>query len=231
MSKYRTVVVDTINQLMNDQHVALMEAKNRGATYDEWRDFGVDVLDLYHFIKSLPNTIPIQILGYEGSGKTVGGSFLNPEETYWLNIDKKPLTFVGARKMYGVERKNYAVPTGYKQVKEAITAIHGASKTPLIVFILGHIEDYKAKGDTVRQRLKLLGKLASKYNIEGALSHTYYTHVDEDLKHTDPKRYQLRTVSVNDTARSPMGMWETEFIPNNLQQIVDKVVADFEGSL
>lgn len=231
MSKYRTVIVDTVNQLMNDQHVALMEAKNRGATYDEWRDFGVDVLDLYHFIKSLPNTIPIQILGYEGTGKTVGGSFLNPEETYWLNIDKKPLTFKGARQMYSADKKNYAVPTGYKEVKDAIKAIHSVSKTPLVVFILGHIEDYKAKGDVVRQRLKTLGKLASKYNIEGALSHSYYTHVDEDLKHLDPNRYQLRTVSVNDTARSPMGMWETEFIPNNLQLIVDKVVADFEGTL
>ena len=227
MSKYRTVIVDTVNQLMNDQHVALMEAKNRGATYDEWRDFGVDVLDLYHFIKSLSNTVPIQVLGYEGTGKTVGGSYLNPEETYWLNIDKKPLTFVGARKSYNIELKNYAVPTGYKQVKDAIAAIHGKSKQPLIVFILGHVEDYKAKGDIIRQRLKLLGKLATKYNIEGALSHTYYTHVDEDLKHTDPNRYQLRTVSVNDTARSPMGMWETEFIPNNFQLIVDKVVADF----
>jgi len=229
MSKFRTIVIDTINQLMMDQHIALMETKNRGATYDEWRDFGVDILDLYHFIKSLSNTVPIQVLGFEGSGKTVGGSFLNPEETYWLNIDKKPLTFAGARKMYSTEKKNYAIPTGYKEVKEAIKAIHGVSKTPLIVFILGHVEDYKTKGDGVRQRLKTLGKVATKYNIEGALSHCYYTHIDEDLKHLDPNRYQLRTVSVNDTARSPMGMWDSEFIPNNLQLIVDKVVADYNG--
>jgi hypothetical protein len=229
MGKYRSIIIDTINQLMNDQHIALMEAKNRGATYDEWRDFGVDLLDLYSFIKSLPNTVPIQILGYEGSGKTVGGSFLNPDETYWLNIDKKPLTFANARKMYSVEKKNYAIPTGYKEVKDAIKAIHSVSKVPLIVFMLGHVEDYKAKGDVTRQRLKVLGKMATKYNIEGALSHTYYTHVDPELKNTDPKRYLLRTVSDNDTARSPMGMWETEFIPNNLQLIVDKVVADFNG--
>jgi hypothetical protein len=229
MSKFRTIIVDTINQIMNDQYTSLLEAKNRGATFDEWRDFGVDILDLYNFIKALPNTIPIQILGFEGSGKTVGGSFLNSEETYWLNVDKKPLSFMGARKLYTAEKKNYAVPTGYKEVKEAIKAIHGVSKAPLVIFMLGHIEDYKSKGDVTRQRLKVLGKMATKLNIEGALSHTYYTHIDDDLKNTDPKRYMLRTVSSNDTARSPMGMWDTEFIPNNLQLIVDKVVADFNG--
>jgi hypothetical protein len=227
MSKFRNVVIDTINQIMNDQHVALMEAKNRGATYDEWRDFGVDLLDLYNYIKSLPNVVPVQVLGYEGSGKTVGASFLNPDETAYFNIDKKPLTFVGARKMYNLEKKNYAILTGYKEVKDNLKAISGAAKTPLIVYMLGHIEDYKVKGDILRQRLKVLGKMATKYNIEGALSHTYYTHVDEDKKNTDPTRYQLRTVSSNDTARSPMGMWETEFIPNNLQLITDKIIQDW----
>lgn len=231
MSKIRTVVIDTINQLMNDQHIALMEQKNRGANYDEWRDFAVDILDLYSFIKKLPNAVPIQVLGYEGSGKTVGGSFLNPEETVWFNVDKKPLSFVGARKLYNAANKNYLEPSSYKEVKDTLKLIHDVSKKPLIVFMLGHVEDYKAKDDKIRQRLKVIGKLANKYNIEGALSHCYYTHVDEDLKHTDPERYKLRTVSVNDTARSPMGMWDSEFIPNNLQAIVDKVVADFEGNL
>lgn len=227
VKRYRTAIIDTVNQLMNDVHIDLMEKKNRGANYDEWRDFGVDILDLYNFIKSMPNTIPIQVLGYEGTGKTVGGSFLDSKENYWLNIDKKPLTFTGAKKLYSRENLNYKVITGYKECKETLGAIHSASKDPLIVFILGHIEDYKAKGDIIRQRLKVIGKLATKYNIEGALSHTYYTHVDEDKKHTDPERYMLRTVSVNDTARSPMGLWETEFIPNNFQLIVDKVLADY----
>lgn len=227
MTRIRNIVIDTINQLMNDQHIALMEAKGRGATYDEWRDFGVDLLDLYNYIKSLPNVVPIQILGYEGSGKTVGTSFLNPEETYYLNIDKKPLTFAGARKMYSVEKKNYAVVTGYKDVKEAIKQISTIAKQPLIIYMLGHIEDYKTKGDVVRQRLKVLGKMATKYNIEGALSHTYYTHIDEDKKNMDSSRYLLRTVSQNDTARSPMGMWDSEFIPNNLQLITDAVIKDW----
>jgi hypothetical protein len=69
--------------------------------------------------------------------------------------------------------------------------------------------------------------MAQKYNIEGALTHSYYTVVDEALKPTDPNRYMLRTISVNDTARSPMGMWDAELIPNNLQLITDAVVKDW----
>lgn len=231
MSKFRTVVIDTINQAQNDLYIKLLKDKKRGATFDDWRDFGVEILDLYAFIKSLPNTIPIQILGYEATGKTVGGRFLNPEETAWLNVDKKPLTFVGGRKMYSREKKNYDEPSSYADIEKALTEIHKASKKPLVVFILGHIEDYKNKDNEMRQRLKILGKMANKHNIEGALSHCYYTHVDDTLKLTDPMRYQLRTIANKDTARSPMGMWESEVIPNNLQLIVDKVVADFEGEL
>ena len=227
--KYRIIIVDTINQLMNDHHVKLMKDKDRGATYDEWRDFGVELLDLYNFIKSLPNVVPIQILGYEASGKTVGGSFLNPDETVWLNIDKKPLTFAGARSMYPVDnsRKNYSVVTGYDDVKKVITTIAAKAKDPLIIFMLGHVEDFKDKKGNLRQRLKCLGKLATKYNIEGALSHSYYTDIDETKKNTDPARYRLRTVSENDTARSPMGLWKDEFIQNNYQLIVDTILEDY----
>jgi len=224
--KYRNIIIDTINQLMNDEHLYLMEQKKRGATYDEWRDFGVSLLGLYDFIKSLPNVVPIQILGYEGSGKTVGASFLNPEETYWLNVDKKPLTFTSARKLYNEANKNYAIPKGYSEVYDALKAISSKAKVPLIIYMLGHIEDFKSKG-VERQRLKVLGKMATKYNIEGALSHTYYTCIDDTKKVTDPDRYLLRTISVNDTARSPMGMWEGEFIPNNLQLITDAVLKDW----
>lgn len=227
--KYRSIIIDTLNQLMNDHHTKLMKDKERGATYDEWRDFGVELLDMYDWIKSLPNVIPIQVLGYEATGKTVGGSYLNPDETVWLNVDKKPLTFANARKMYPVDnsRKNYALVTGYDDIKNRIKQIGTKSKDPLIVFMLGHIEDYKAKDNKTRQRLKVLGKMATKYNIEGALSHTYYTDVDETKKWNDPSRYRLRTVSQNDTARSPMGMWDSEFIPNNYQLIVNKILADY----
>ena len=227
--KYRSIIIDTINQLSNDLYIKLLADKERGANFDEWRNFGVEPLDLIVYIKSLPNTIPVWILGFESTGKTVGGSFLNPEETVWLNADKKPLSFANARRMYPVDnsKKNYSIITGYEETKNKIKAIHSKSEEPLVVFILGHIEDYKSKNGQLRQRLKCIGKMPHNFNIEGAVVHSYYTDVDETKKWNDPTRYRLRTVSQNDTARSPMGMWDSEFIPNNYQLIVDKILADY----
>lgn len=226
---YRTVVIDTINQIQNDLYVQLLNNKSK-ATFDDWKDFGIEILDLYSFIKSMPNTIPVQVLGYEGTGKTVGGSYLDPSETVWLNADKKPLTFFGARGMYPPDnsKKNYKVVTGYDEVKLQLSAIANKSKEPLIVFILGHLEDYKSENGSIRQRLKVLGKMATKHNIEGALSHTYYTHIDTLVDAMSPERYKLSTAnSGSNTARSPQGYWDKMYIPNNYQLIVDKILADW----
>jgi hypothetical protein len=226
---YRSVIIDTINQIQNDLYIELLKNKGK-ATFDDWKDFGVEILDLYKFIKSLPNTVPVQVLGYEGTGKTVGGSFLDPSETVWLNADKKPLTFFGARQKYPTDnsKKNYKLVTGYDDVKTQLLAISGKSKEPLIVFILGHLEDYKSEGSIIRQRLKVLGKQATKQNIEGALSHTYYTYIDPLLDQMNPERYKLTTVnSGTNTARSPQGYWDSSTIPNNYQLIVDKILADW----
>ena len=49
---YRTVVIDTINQIQNDLYVQLLNNKSK-ATFDDWKDFGIEILDLYSFIKSI----------------------------------------------------------------------------------------------------------------------------------------------------------------------------------
>ncbi len=227
--KYRSVIIDTINQVQNDLYVQLLNNKSK-ATFDDWKDFGVEILDLYSFIKSMPNTVPVQILGYEGTGKTVGGSFLDPSETVWLNADKKPLTFIGARKKYPVDNslKNYKVVTGYDEIKSQLTGISTKAKEPLIVFVLGHLEDYKSEGGIIRQRLKVLGKMATKHNIEGALAHTYYTHIDNAVDVNSPERWKLSTANSGfNTARSPQGYWNSMYIPNNYQMIVDKILEDW----
>lgn len=226
---YRSVIIDTVNQIQNDLYVELIKNKGK-ATFDDWKDFGIEILDLYKFIKELPNTVPVQILGYEGTGKTVGGSFLDPSETVWLNADKKPLTFFKAREKYPIDnsKKNYKLVTGYDDVKVQLQAIASKSKEPLIVFILGHLEDYKSEGGLIRQRLKVLGKQATKQNIEGAVSHTYYTYIDPLADSMSAERYKLSTTnSGTNTARSPQGYWDKMHIPNNYQLIVDKILADW----
>lgn len=227
---YRSVILDTVNGLMNYQYLQLLKEKGK-AGYDEWRDYGTDLLSLYDYIKSLPDVVVVQILGYEGTGKTVGGSFLNENETVWLNADRKPLSFFGARQKYPVDnsKRNYKEINDYEVAKAQITGIHEKRKGTLIVFILGHIEDYKGELGEMRQRLKILGKMATKLGIEGLnVSHTYYTKIDTTKEHNNPQRYQLTVANSGlNTARSPQGYWDTYIIQNNYQLIVDKILEDY----
>ncbi len=223
--KYTSVVIDTLNALQNKEYVDHM-LKKGSPNFDDWRDFGAEVLQLYNFLK-VRGTI-VQILGSEGTGKTVGGMFLNPDETVWMNCDNKPLSFTGANKLYPPDnsRKNYSIASTFKDVMEQCSAIYKVRKQdPLVFFILAHVDVYKLN-NAERLRLRVLGKMATKLNIEGSTTHTYYTVVNPTEK--DPlKKYQLSTQNSGfDTARSPMGMWSESTIPNNLKLILDKIIED-----
>jgi len=229
--KYRCAVIDTINALQNNLYNKLLQDKGK-ANYDDWKDFGVEIFDLYRKLKVLPDTVLIQVLGYEGTGKTVGAASLNPDETGMLNTDQKPLSFFGGRAKYPLDNslKNYKEPTTYEATYAAIAAMNAKRKGTFFVFILGHIEDFKsAETGGTRQRLKILGKQATKLGIEGLnFTHTYYTKIDPMLSSDDPNRYKLTTVNSGlNTARSPQGYWETGEIPNNYQLIVDRVLEDY----
>src|SRR5437899_12224982 len=88
--KYRSIILDTINGVQNKLYLRHLKDVGK-ANYDMWRDYGTEILDLYDWMKRLDDVVLVQVLGHEGTGKTVGGSFLNPEETAWLNADGKPL--------------------------------------------------------------------------------------------------------------------------------------------
>lgn len=49
----------------------------------------------------------IAIVGAPGTGKTSGLATLNPTETYYINSDAKPLTFIGGNKLYNENTGNY----------------------------------------------------------------------------------------------------------------------------
>ncbi len=229
--KYRSAILDTIGGLQNALYLEFMRGKN--PTIHDWKDFGVEILDLFDYVKRLEDTVIVLVLGYEGSGKTVGGSYLNPDETVWMNADNKPLTFFGARGKYPTDnsKKNYKEVTTYEDVKANIKAIHAKRKGTFVFFVNGHIEDYKGEDQLIRQRLKILGKMATKLGIEGLnVSHTYYTKVDASLEHTNSLRYKLSVAnSGSNTARTPQGYWLTNEIPNNYQLIVDRILEDYEG--
>jgi len=50
----------------------------------------------------------IGIVGQTGTGKSTAIKYLDPKETYIINVAKKELPFKGSEKLYNSENKNYA---------------------------------------------------------------------------------------------------------------------------
>ena len=50
----------------------------------------------------------IGIVGQTGTGKSTAIKYLDPKETYIINVAKKELPFKGSEKLYNTENKNYA---------------------------------------------------------------------------------------------------------------------------
>lgn len=228
--RYKAIVVDTLNALQNDTYIEHMKTKGT-PTFNDWKDYGVEILDLFMHCKN-SNCDIILILGREGSGKTIGAYYLDPESTLYLNPDNKPLTFPKANQMYSADKKNYKIPKDYDSVKALITAatkperIHEEAKGRMTVFMLAHIDEFKS-GNSERERMRVLGKMATKLNLEGGTIHSYYTWVDPDTSKEEGERYKFLTKNTGaNTGRSPMGMWEEMKIPNNFQIILDKIISE-----
>lgn len=60
----------------------------------------------------------IAVVGASGTGKSTSIKFLNPEETFIINVARKELPFKGANKLYNAELKNYA------EVDDAISIVN-----------------------------------------------------------------------------------------------------------
>lgn len=233
MGKFRSLAVDTVNGLQSTDYFNALSNKDK-VSFDTWRDWSVELMQTMNFFKRLDpyNIYQILISGYEGSGKTTGLYYLNPEETAIANQDKKPLSFPGWQKKYKKgkisEGGNYRDDIdSYDMLRGYIEAVYENRKDsgPFVIFYLAHIEDFKSTNGIIRQRMKTLGNMATKHNIEGSVIHNYYTSIDTNKKLDDLSRYQLSVQSDGyNTARSPMGYWTTPTIPNNFQAIIDRIM-------
>lgn len=232
--KIKTIVVDTLNAVQNNQYMAMLD-KRTMVTRDKWKDFGVDI---YAFMVDDLQRLGFEVvlvLGYEGSGKSFGIKYLQPGTNIWYNSDKKNPTFKNvefngekfrARDVYGTKVKptNYmTMPTSYKDITEHIESIEklGLLDEKRVAFLIGHIEDYKSEGET-RQRLKTLGSLASKMNIEGSVENCFYTKLNTV---GDRVEFKLDTInSGTNTARSLEDAFEGRFIDNNFHKVYEAIV-------
>lgn len=228
--KYRSCIVDTVSAPQNYLFQQVNEGKR--TTLEEWRDFAWEVYNLYSKVKKLSqDVVIIQVLGIAGTGKTVGGKFLDPETNAWINSDNKRLSFKGAAQMYPIDnsRKNYSTSETYDDIFKNIKAIHDKRKGAFFVFMLGHLDNYKGKGELIYQKLRTLGKSATKLGVEELnVTATFYTLIKQDKSPIDPERYKLSPHSTGfDTARTPEGYFMDLEIPNNYQVIIDTFLEEF----
>ena len=66
----------------------------------------------------------IGVMGESGSGKTTAMRNLPPEETIYIDADKKGLNWKGWRKQYNIDNKNYAVSDSFGLVSGLLRRIN-----------------------------------------------------------------------------------------------------------
>jgi len=201
------------------------------------------------------------ILGESGTGKSTSLRNFKPGEICYINPAKKPLPFKGKfdsltgttdirkiaqfiresnKKIVVIDDGQYIMSFQYMhRLKESgwdkyndiqsdyFQLIELADELPddVTVYFLSHIE-VKEDG---RQKIKTIGKmLDEKITIEGMFTTVLKTHV------SDGKYFFITQNGGNDTVKSPMGMFPTFAIDNDLKYVDEKIrnyyeIGDFKS--
>jgi hypothetical protein len=169
----------------------------------------------------------IYILGEPGTGKSSGMRTLPSKTNVWFNADNKNPVWEGGKQEYGKKTNPIApyhiIPLTYADMLTHIkTGIEkGVFEEERYAFVLGHIEAYKTGVET-KERLKVLGKLATKMQLEGKAETVLYSRVEMEGGKRD---YILETQSSGyNTARSHQNMFDGK-IPNDYNLVLEKLQA------
>jgi len=219
-TKVRTITIDTLTGIMNEMYMTSVKKP----THDKWKDWGQGIWKLISVLQELGFEI-VLILGEPGTGKSSGMRTLPHNTNIWLNADNKNPVWTGGKEEYGKKfnpRMPYhLIPKNYDEIINHIK--EGLEKDMFeeerYAILTGHIEEYKS-GIEVRQRLKVLGNLSTKMQLEGRIETVLYSNVIKDGSTT---KYVLETENNGyNTARSPMGLFEP-VIPNDYNFVIEKL--------
>lgn len=78
----------------------------------------------------------IGLMGESGSGKTTAMRNLPPEETIYIDADKKGLNWKGWRKQYNIDNKNYAVSDSFGLVSGLLRRINEQDQFKHIKYVV-----------------------------------------------------------------------------------------------
>ena len=205
----------------------------------------------------------IGIMGESGSGKTTGMRGLPPEATFYIDADKKGLSWKGWRDAYQFEKHNYMATDQIGTVRAILEKINTqesmkhikvvvidtlnglmvadevrrmkdkgydkwvdlaqcvwelldslyALRDDLTVIIVCHSQTQKEDDGYTFTRIKTSGKKLDKLNVESKLT-TVLHAVAKDGK------YVFLTHANNSTAKTPLGAFEEDEIPNDITLVL-----------
>ena len=119
----------------------------------------------------------ICVAGESGSGKTTAMRNLNPAETYYIDCDKKGLSWKGWKKQYSIANKNYIATDVPEIVDKSIAYI--SEKMPNIKYIIVDTINGIMIGDEMR-RMKEKG-----YDKWTDIAQSIWNTVDKAYTHRD----------------------------------------------
>ena len=199
--------------------------------------------------------VPVLVLGESGTGKSASMRNFTPDKLGIINVSKKPLPFRSRFKTldtddYGkvieslklsktpsvaIDDSQYlmvnafirrAGEKGYDKFTEIcqshwilINTVINSLPADKIVYFMSHID----RDQLGNERAKTVGKMIDQYiTLEGLFSIVLKTKV------SDGKYTFVTHNSGFDTVKTPIGMFDTDEIDNDLT-IVDKAIRDYYG--
>lgn len=205
----------------------------------------------------------IGIMGESGSGKTTSMRNLDPETTFYIDCDKKGLSWKGWRSQYQYEKHNYmatdqistvsqllnkiSTQENMKQIKVVvIDTLNGLMvadevrrmkekgydkwqdlaqciwelldsfytfRDDLTIIVLCHSQTQKEDDGYTFTRIKTSGKKLDKLSIETKLTTVLYAIAKGG-------EYVFKTHADNSTAKTPLGAFESDEIPNDIVEVL-----------
>ena len=204
----------------------------------------------------------ICIMGESGSGKTTSMRNLDCDTTYYIDADRKGLSWKGWKKQYNTEKKNYFCSDEPEKVKAKLAAI--SEKCPkiktividtigsimvademrrsrekgydkwldlatcvwdmvdmayllredLTVVFVAHTQTERTEDGYVFTKIKTSGKKLDKICLESKFTTVLIAKCIDG-------EYVFETRSKNSTAKTPMGLFDTDTIPNDIKTVIE----------
>ena len=205
----------------------------------------------------------IGIMGESGSGKTTSMRDLDPKTTFYIDCDKKGLSWKGWRDQYSFEKLNYMATDTVGTVEQILDKINSQDnmkhikvvvidtlnglmvadevrrmhekgydkwqdlaqciwelldklytlREDLTIIVVCHSQTQKDEDGYVFTRIKTSGKKLDKLCVESKLTTVLYAVAKDG-------EYVFQTKANNSTAKTPLGAFEADEIPNNIVDVL-----------